>query len=276
MASTLRSHVPQGARSFVRRERDSARIAANYALTAEGRRTRRLLSECKDEFKGQRAVILGNGPSLKETNLDLLRNEHTFGLNRVYLAFRELGWATTFLVCINDLVIRQVADDLASAPARKFLRWGTRELFEPEPSTGFLQSRTQPSFMTDPRGGVWEGATVTFVALQLAYHMGFSTVILVGVDHHFTTEGKPHETVESKGSDLNHFRPDYFGAGFKWQLPDLDGSEQAYRLAKKAFEGDGRRILDATVGGRLQVFPKVELAKSLSESRESAGESSEL
>jgi hypothetical protein len=28
-------------------------------------------------------------------------------------------------------------------------------------------------------------------------------------------------------------------------------------MAKRAYEADGRQVLDATVGGKLQVFPKV-------------------
>ena len=50
----------------------------------------------------------------------------------------------------------------------------------------------------------------------------------------------------------------YFGKGFRWQLPDLDTSELAYLRARRAYESAGRRIVDATVGGQLDVFPKVD------------------
>ena len=88
--------------------------------------------------------------------------------------------------------------------------------------------------------------------------MGFAEVILVGVDHNFETQGQPNSTVISSGEDPNHFSPDYFGKGFRWQLPDLEGSERAYRMAKAAYELSGRRVLDATVDGKLKVFPKVD------------------
>jgi hypothetical protein len=64
--------------------------------------------------------------------------------------------------------------------------------------------------------------------------------------------------VVSTGDDPNHFAPGYFGKGFRWQLPDLDGSERAYRLARKAYAEAGRHIVDATVGGKLTIFPKVD------------------
>ena len=117
---------------------------------------------------------------------------------------------------------------------------------------------TPPStFSEDVSGRVFEGSTVTYVALQLAFHMGFEEVALVGVDHQFSSSGRPNETVISDGGDPNHFSPDYFGEGFRWQLPDLEASEAAYRMAKKAYDQAGRRVVDATVGGRLNVFPKV-------------------
>jgi hypothetical protein len=40
-------------------------------------------------------------------------------------------------------------------------------------------------------------------------------------------------------------------------LPDLETSEIAYRLAKMQYEANGREIVDATVGGKLDVFNKV-------------------
>jgi hypothetical protein len=70
------------------------------------------------------------------------------------------------------------------------------------------------------------------------------------------TQGTPNTTVTSAGDDPNHFTPGYFGAGFKWQLPDLAGSERSYRLARQAYAQAGRQVYDATVGGKLTVFPK--------------------
>jgi len=61
----------------------------------------------------------------------------------------------------------------------------------------------------------------------------------------------------SPGDDPNHFAPNYFGKGFKWQLPDLESSEKSFELAHQAFEKAGRQILDATIGGQLNIFPKV-------------------
>ena len=88
--------------------------------------------------------------------------------------------------------------------------------------------------------------------------LGFEEVILVGVDHSFETKGRSNTTVVSQGDDPNHFHAGYFGKGFRWQLPDLETSERAYRMAHQAYTRSGRQILDATIGGKLAVFPKVD------------------
>ncbi len=206
---------------------------------------------------GERCFIIGNGPSLKETDLSLLRDEYTFGMNRIYMLFGELGFPTTYYVSVNSLVIEQCAEEIRALPIPKFLSWRSHNLIEPTEDMMFLHTTySGAKFARQARGRLWEGATVTYVALQLAYYMGFKTAVLIGVDHNFATKGQPNTTIVSQGDDPNHFHTGYFGKGFRWQLPDLETSERAYNLARRAYEADGRKVLDATVGGKLTVFEK--------------------
>jgi hypothetical protein len=190
--------------------------------------------------------------------LSRLTGEHTFGLNRASLYFARLGGPTTFLVCVNDFVVEQSASELLDAGSRLFVSWSGRRWMPASAQVTYLRSHHKPSFSTDVSDGLWEGATVTFVALQLAYHLGFGEVTLVGVDHSFRTTGPANLLVTSSGDDPNHFDPSYFGAGYRWQLPDLVVSERAYELARDAYERAGRVIRDATIGGKLTVFDKVD------------------
>lgn len=219
----------------------------------------KLLTQLKDVHKDQRCFIIGNGPSLNRTDLTRLEDEFTFGLNRIYLMFPELGFATTYFLSVNNLVIEQSAEEIRGLPITKFLTWRARATLQPTDDTVFLYTTyTGRKFAKDARGRLWEGATVTYVALQLAFHMGFNPVILIGVDHRFSTKGKPNTTVVSHGDDPDHFDAQYFGKGFRWQLPDLITSEIAYTMAREAYVNDGRQVLDATVDGKLTVFPKID------------------
>jgi hypothetical protein len=191
-------------------------------------------------------------------DLTPLKDEITFGLNRIYLNFNRMGFIPSYLICMNELVLEQSAAELSSLELPRFLNWNRRDLFPTSEQIYFLHEVYRPQFSRDVSKEFWGGGTVTYTAMQVAYYLGVEEVILIGVDHSFSQKGIPHQTVISSGSDMNHFDEEYFPEGFLWQLPDLRTSEFAYQQAREAFESDGRRILDATVEGHLTVFPKVE------------------
>jgi hypothetical protein len=240
--------------------RNRGRHVAAKTISLRWRESQRRMHELHNSHLGERCFIIGNGPSLRKTDLTKLRGEFTFGLNRIYLIFPELRFTTSCLVSVNDLVLEQCAVEMKALALPKFLTWRARDWFLNDPRAVFMDTDfTGPeNFSCDAAGRIFEGFTVTYVALQIAFHMGFSQAILIGVDHNFVTQGPANQTIISHGDDPNHFTPNYFGAGFKWQLPDLEGSERAYKMARNAFEADGRQIVDATVGGKLTIFPKVD------------------
>jgi hypothetical protein len=59
--------------------------------------------------RGAQALLLCNGPSLKE--VDFARVDRSrfkvFGLNKIYLGFDMLGWEPDYLVAVNEKVLRQ-------------------------------------------------------------------------------------------------------------------------------------------------------------------------
>ncbi len=218
------------------------------------------LKKLENTYAGRRCFIIGNGPSLRQTDLSLLKEEYTFGLNRIYLLFPELGFSTSCLLAVNDMVIEQCAAEIQNLILPKFITWRARYWFHPDPNITYLDTdfTGEEGFSPGLTGRIFEGFTVTNVALQLAYHMGFTEVILIGVDHNYVTQGAANQAVVSQGDDPNHFASNYFGKGFKWQLPDLAGSERGYTRAGEVYTRNGRRIVDATVGGKLTIFPKVD------------------
>jgi hypothetical protein len=188
----------------------------------------------------------------------------TFGLNRIYLLFDRLPFVPTYYVAINELVLEQFARDIEALPMERYLNWNRRSLYSEHERTAFLSIRLglRDRFSTDVRHPIDSGGTVTFVALQLAYYMGFTEVILLGLDHRFSAQGLPNQlAIRPDTADRDHFHPDYFPKGARWQLPDLRRSELAYAEARTAFENDGRRIVDATPGGGCTVFERGDFSR---------------
>ena len=195
-------------------------------------------------------TIVGNGPSLNSVPRDFLNRYPTFGANRCYLKF-----IPTYYVCINKLVATQNRADIDMLPCEKFVRAGVGIK-----NAAPLYSSLVGKFSFTPLLWVNEGYTVTYVSMQLAYWLGFRTVLLVGVDHRYQQAGRPNEKQVMAGDDPNHFDPSYF-RGQSWQLADLKHMEEYYRVARETFKADGRRIINLGPDSALGVFERGELAE---------------
>jgi hypothetical protein len=125
--------------------------------------------------------------------------------------------------------------------------------------TYHIETQNPPArFSHNIAQGVHEGWTVTYVALQIAYYLGFKEVVIIGLDHRYEYTGAPNEARTLHGPDPNHFSPDYFGHGQAWDNPDLAHSEESYRIARDEFEKEGRCIIDATLDGACTIFEKAD------------------
>lgn len=248
--------------AFSRRINDLPDAIAWAFPLVEYRLRQSILAGLHNKHMGERCFILANGPSLSTMDLSLLAGEITFGMNRIYLLFDKIPFVPTYYVCINELILDQYASEIAMLPMQKFLNWNRRRLF-PEKDSSITYIRMALTFkeifskgLISPLGS---GGTVTYAALQIAFFMGFRSVVLVGLDHSFDSKGTPNK-IETRQTviDTNHFHPDYFPKGSKWQLPDLRRSELAFRMARSAYEKADRKIIDATVGGKCDVFEKAD------------------
>ncbi|MFC1797251.1 6-hydroxymethylpterin diphosphokinase MptE-like protein [Pseudomonadota bacterium] len=233
----------------------------SWDINPESWRSRSKISAWRNRFEGQKAVIVCNGPSLLKTDFGLLEGVFTFGLNKINLLFDKTPYRPSCIVAVNPFVIEQNADFYNSTDIPLFLDSKGTRWVKARKTIGFLHSAGGVGFAQDCSMSVLQGHTVTFVAMQLAFHMGFSDVVLIGCDHNFAVKGPPNATVVSGGKDESHFDPNYFSGGVKWQLPDLFESEVAYTRAKNMYEARGRRLRNATHKGALEIFERCSLAE---------------
>lgn len=222
------------------------------------------LKQFKNIHKGEDCFIIGNGPSINKLDLTLLNDYHTFGMNKIYLIFERVQLDLSYLVSVNPLVIEQSEEQfkkLVKCPV--FLSYHNSKGIAPSDKIFKLHTAAAKwSFYNDVTNPISEGFTVTFVAMQLAFYMGFQNVFLIGVDHNFKQQGKANEAQVYEGDDENHFHKDYF-KGQQWHLADLEGNEASYALAKHAYHAHGRNIYDATLNGKLNIFEKIPYEEAL-------------
>lgn len=231
-----------------------------WDLMLESWRSRAKLKAYHNIHRGEKAVILCNGPSLLKSDLTLLKGTKTFGLNKINMLFDKTDYRPDYIASVNPFVNEQNAEFFNTTNIPLFLRNDAMAHIKPRRNVSYLYPAAQQKFARDCSVSIYEGYTVTFVALQLAYHMGFEQVAVIGCDHNFAQKGPANKTVVSGEKDASHFDPNYFAGGVKWQLPDLLQSEVSYSMARDVFEGSGRRLFNCTEGGNLEVFQRMSLA----------------
>jgi hypothetical protein len=229
----------------------------------------RRLAQYKDRHKNQRAFILGNGPSLNHCELGVLKSEITFGVNSIFLNYEKMGFHPTYYVVEDVFVAEDRAEEINRYQGpKKFFGNYLKYCIKGDDNTIWLNVRFRydnypgfPRFSKNALRMLWTGGTVTYLCMQLAYFMGFSELYLIGFDHAYSI---PEDVViegnqiTSLSDDPNHFDPTYFGQGYRWHDPNVERMEKAYRKANIFFSSDNRKIFNATKGGRLEIFKRIE------------------
>ena len=234
-----------------------------WDLTLDSFKSRRRMNALTNSHSGEKCVIVCNGPSLLKTNFDLLMNEDVFciGLNKINLLYSRTQWRPDMICISNNLVLEQNKDYFDESTIPIVCDKVGRNILKRRDGLIFMHSTLQAKFARDMSMSFVQGYTVTYMAMQLAYHMGFTHVGLVGCDHSFATKGPSNAEVVSTEEDKSHFDPNYFGKGVNWHLPDLVGCEYYYNLALRNYLANERSLVNCTVGGKLDLLPRVSLAE---------------
>jgi hypothetical protein len=168
------------------------------------------------------------------------------------------------IVAVNPLVIEQNRSFYSQTEIPLFLDAASGNSWLAERTNiHYLHSSYFPYFARDCSSSVFQGYTVTYVALQLAYHMGFTQVALVGCDHDYGQDGSANQLTLNTDGDRAHFCANYFAKDEPWQFPDLMGSEYYYDLARRCYAHQNRMIVNASTTTKLQVFPRMALDQFL-------------
>ncbi len=219
-----------------------------------------------------RCFIIGNGPSLGQTDLSHLKNEVTFAVNGFFLKMPEIDWTPDFYVVEDHLVAEDRATRINAldGPIKLFPAYLRYCLDDNERTIFFrhLPRKSYPhgfDFSTYAEFNTFMGGTVVFTCMQLAYYLGFKEIYLIGVDAQYSIPDDVQkqtsyttDILDMESDDTNHFHPDYFGKGQRWHDPNVANMLAAYQEAKKVTRENRVKIFNATQGGALEVFERVE------------------
>jgi len=181
-------------------------------------------------------LVLGNGKSLMDVPDFMLKTYPSFGVN--YCLYQP-----NFYVCVDhDILVNHQDEiyDFAKNSDFAFLaakEKGIGDLYE-LPNVRLLTKDTK-AFKAER---YFSGMTVVYVALKMAFYLGFETVHLWGVDHSPTWD---------------HYRSDYPAGDVARRGGLMEEMQYHYQLAADVYEKAGRRILNHSHPSALDdIFPR--------------------
>ncbi|WP_343246828.1 6-hydroxymethylpterin diphosphokinase MptE-like protein [Diplocloster hominis] len=254
--------------------RDKIRDLKNIQFIVKGRENIKSFQNC---HPGKRCFIIGNGPSLTPDDLNLIKNEISFGSNRIYDIYPFTDWRPTYYAIQDFFVLDEISSEvekLEDGAQHRFIisnrkRFICEEMQKDKKNSFFylddlcLSDKKKVKFSTNPFKSVANGGTVTYMMIQLAVYMGIKEIYLIGVDHHYTQYLDENGEVDTKLHAENHFK----GARPYKQLKGNNitpknncfVSTRCYVAANEFAKLHGIKIFNATRGGKLEVFDRVNL-----------------
>lgn len=239
----------------------------------------------KDMHKGKRCFILCNGPSVNKQDLTPLRNEIVFSVSygyyhkdfniirpkyhcitrvsySTYLTVKDvIAWFKEMNQGIGDA---ELFLDVAEEPlVRKNRLFNGRKINYTCMANRFSAKFTK---VIDISGIIPAPQSAPIMCLMIAIYMGFEEIYLIGTEHDVAVTGEYKYFYTSKLGQKEN--PCVNSDG---KIKDLESERQGikklmeqYRILKRIAENKGITIYNATLGGVLEVYPRVDLAKVLS------------
>jgi len=220
------------------------------------------LKEQKGKFSGKRCFVLCTGPSLTISDLELLKNEFTFGMNSICLIHDRTDWRPDFFSVQDRDVLRKIQNSLLTTDnGQVFFPYDIRKLINtpkdwilfPTSYSYHIYEMRYPKryfarFSDNCYVTLFDGYSIVFTILQLASYMGFEEIYLLGADCSYL--GEKQHFIEHGHYDVSFAEA-------------TDRLFAAYKEAKKYSDAHNIKIFNATRGGMLEIFPRVKLEEVL-------------
>lgn len=227
------------------------------------------MAEQRSALEGKRAFIVGNGPSLRASDLDRIAGEVSLGANFISLIFPHTSWRPHFISVTDPLVWSKVSVEgspksipwlvdssfVNSNPSRQVVPFKRFARFSAEYYQGRVARRP---FSADVRRGFFGGYSVTFFNIQLAFSLGLNPVYLLGVDHRFQENQSGFFSRPVRiARPVDHFDSSYRREGEVVNSAPVRAIERAMSSLDAVQKETGFRVIDLTRNGALPMLKKM-------------------
>jgi hypothetical protein len=231
---------------------------------------RAAMAKLRNTNLGQTLFLVGSGPSLKQMDLAPLRDGIAF--MTVNNGFRLFAGQRIPMHAVSDnACYEKFGDEIEHADiGQRFYRSRFRALpafarnghpastvFVPYRKGGVLKRGFQPR----AEKGLGNDASVLIFAAQLAYHLGFSTVNVLGCDLDYSTPNAYAYAMTD--ADRAHEE----SAEVQSRRGAMVNANAEFAEVRRHFEADGRKLINCGVGGKLDALPRMSFEQAIAAAR---------
>jgi len=247
-----------------------------YRLTAQEAAILSRNARFRDFYKGRRCFVIGNGPSLNRQDLAPLDGEITIVMNHFHNHPILERWQPTFY-CVADppeTYTPRERELIKSVPSRihaqaYFLPLATKvmveehDMFPPERTYflkmwGALRDWPGGKYRWDLTGMVPAVRTTAHMAIMVALYLGCSPIYLIGFDHDWLAHRSVQRHFYASASQDVGSSDDLGTYEYKALVEGTLKTWELYEALQEVARERGIVIYNATAGGFLDVFPRVE------------------
>lgn len=234
----------------------------------------------QNRHRNQRIFILCCGPSVKDMDLTVLKDEITMGVHSFYM-HKDIGTIRPDYYCnaqwgYNEKWTKEVGIQYLGELKRYvgetqfFFSIQEKEvienshIFKPEEVSYYYYGPSTFGYEDiDLCQGIMPVQSVPILCIQLAFYMGFGEIYLIGTDHDFlrtnkysyfynredSVLGKADFSVDSNNNVTVSYAQALRASYYLWE---------DYKKMREIANGKNVKIWNATVGGDLDLFPRVD------------------
>lgn len=233
------------------------------------------IKNLKNKYNGETCFIIGNGPSLNADDLEKIRGYYSFGVNKVYHIFNESEWRPDFYVCVDNRALEECYSKMHESKSICFFDYQITKYsgYHDMDNVYLIKNRQRffinrfdskrlPSFSKDISISVESGETVIYNAIQIAVYLGFRKIFLLGVDCNYSKVFTPNGKIK-----INSTGGSYFSESLDKNndnVSNIIGQLNAFKSAKKFCDENNIEIYNATRGGKLETFDRVNITEFIS------------
>lgn len=220
------------------------------------------LRKFRNKHDGESCFIVGNGPSLSPDDLEVLHKNNipTFGFNRIFLMFDKTDWRPTYYISQDEKMLRNCMEQVNEMDLPyKLIPLQLKYYFgiNIKDAIYFNMQADDSVPFGEFANIVGNSNTVAYTAAQLAAYMGFKKIYLIGVDHSFSVVKNDKGEIIRDENAKDYFTDSYNADKDELYIPNLDASTRTFLKMKKNCDAAGIEVYNATRGGKLEVFPRV-------------------